>query len=58
MDPRTTKAITGHSSSDTHEKTYLHEYVDVMAREIEKMPRFLETLTITSPEVEASQRVR
>ena len=42
MDPRTTKAITGHSSSDVHDKDYLHEYVDVKAREIAKMPRFLE----------------
>ncbi len=42
MDPRTTKAITGHSSSDVHDKDYLHEYVDVKARELAKMPRFLE----------------
>jgi integrase len=42
MDPRTTRKITGHSSSDVHERDYLYGYLDVMAREIEKMPRFLE----------------
>ncbi len=43
MDPRTTKAITGHTPSDVHEKTYHEGHVDVMSREIEKMPRFLES---------------
>lgn len=42
MDPGTTRAITGHSAPDVHEKTYQEGYVDVMAREIEKIPRFLE----------------
>jgi hypothetical protein len=42
MDPRTTKAITGHSSGNVHDEEYHHEDVDVMAREIEKIPRFLE----------------
>ena len=37
MDPRTTLVITGHSSSDVHEKAYLEECVDVMAREIERI---------------------
>lgn len=41
MDPRATRVITGHSSTDVHEKTYFEGYVDVMAQEIEKMPPFL-----------------
>lgn len=43
LDPRVTKAITGHSSSDVHDKTYLEglpDFVDVLSREIEKIPRF------------------
>ena len=48
MDPRTTRAITGHSSSDVHEKAYLEEYVDVMAREIEKIPYFLDDTFVAS----------
>lgn len=43
LDPRVTKAITGHSSSDVHDKVYLEglpEFVDVLSRELEKIPRF------------------
>jgi len=38
-----TKAITGHASSDVHDKTYLEglpDFVDVLSRELEKLPRF------------------
>lgn len=45
LDPRVTKAITGHASSDIHDKVYLDDlpdFVDVLSRELEKMPRFLE----------------
>jgi Mor family transcriptional regulator len=37
------KAITGHASTDVHDKTYvssLGEFVDVLSRELEKIPRF------------------
>jgi integrase len=43
LDPRITKAITGHSTSDVHDKVYLEglpDFVDVLFREIEKIPRF------------------
>lgn len=39
LDPRASKAITGHAATDVHE-TYITDYVDVLARELEKMPRF------------------
>ncbi|MBC2665684.1 tyrosine-type recombinase/integrase [Novosphingobium flavum] len=45
LDRVVTKAITGHASSDVHDKTYLEDLpnlVDVLSRELEKMPRFLE----------------
>ena len=42
MDPGTTRVITGHSAPDVHEGTYQEGYVDVMAREIERIPPFLE----------------
>ena len=48
MDPRTTRAITGHSSSDVHEKAYLEDYVDVMAREIERILNFLDETSVAS----------
>jgi integrase len=43
LDHRVTKAITGHASSNVHDKTYissLPDFVDVLSRELEKIPRF------------------
>ena len=43
LDPRVSKAITGHASSDVHDKTYvasLGDFVDVLSVELEKIPRF------------------
>lgn len=43
LDPRAAKAITGHATSDVHDKTYmasLIDHVDVLSRELEKVPRF------------------
>lgn len=43
LDRVVAKAITGHASSDVHDKTYLEDlpnHVDVLARELEKMPNF------------------
>lgn len=43
LDPRVSKAITGHSTSDVHDKIYLEglgDQIDVLKREIEKVPRF------------------
>lgn len=45
MEPRVAKAITGHASSDVQDKVYLADlvdHVDVLSRELEKLPRFLE----------------
>jgi integrase len=45
LDRVVAKAITGHASSDVHDKTYLEDlpnHVDILLRELEKMPRFLE----------------
>lgn len=46
LDARVAKAITGHASSDVQDKVYLADlvtHVDVLSRELEKLPRFLET---------------
>lgn len=46
------KAITGHATSDVQEKVYLGDLkdaVDVLARELEKMPRFLDVETPHRP---------
>lgn len=43
LDPRVAKAITGHATSDVHDKTYmasLSDHVDLLSRELEKIPRF------------------
>jgi len=45
VEPRVAKAITGHASSDVQDKVYLADlvdHVDVLSRELEKLPRFLE----------------
>ena len=39
LDPRTTKAIMGHAHTDEHGK-YICDYVDVMAADLERLPRF------------------
>lgn len=41
LDPRATRAITGHSASDAH-GIYTDVHVEVLAREIEKIPRYME----------------
>ncbi|WP_164843998.1 tyrosine-type recombinase/integrase [Croceicoccus ponticola] len=47
IDPRVTRAITGHSLSDAHsEYDHVNEHADVLSRELEKMPRFLELTTV------------
>lgn len=45
LHPQVTRAITGHASGDVHDD-YATPYVDVMARELEKFPRFLETSSV------------
>lgn len=39
LDPRATKAIMGHAAGDEHSK-YIAGFVDVLSREVEKLPRF------------------
>lgn len=44
LDRVVAKAITGHASSDVHDKTYLEDlpnHVDILSRELEKMPKFI-----------------
>lgn len=48
MEPTISDVITGHASSTVKQKTYLaglREQVDLLAREIEKLPRHMETST-------------